>query len=113
MQTMLNTALPRVMQDLAIHENQAQWLITVYYLMIGITVPVAGFLIGKFTTRALFMASVGAFTAGTLIAGIAWGFPLVLTGRLVQGIGAGLLFPLFQTTILRVFPKEKIAQRWE
>lgn len=75
MQTMLNTALPRVMQDLAIHENQAQWLITVYYLMIGITVPVAGFLIGKFTTRALFMASVGAFTAGTLIAGIAWNFP--------------------------------------
>lgn len=109
MQTMLNTALPRVMQDLAIHENQAQWLITVYYLMIGITVPVAGFLIGKFTTRALFMASVGAFTAGTLIAGIAWSFPLVLTGRLVQGIGAGLLFPLFQTTILRVFPKEKIG----
>ncbi|OKP93917.1 DHA2 family efflux MFS transporter permease subunit [Paenibacillus sp. P32E] len=109
MQTMLNTALPRIMVDLRINENKVQWLITIYYLVAGITVPVAGFLVGRFTTRALFFTSVGLFATGTLLAAIAPEFGWVLTGRIIQGIGAGLLMPLFQTTILRVFPKEKIG----
>ncbi|NQX44003.1 multidrug efflux MFS transporter [Paenibacillus tritici] len=109
MQTMLNTALPRMMQDLGINEGRAQWLITVYYLSAGITVPVAGFLIGRFTTRGLFFTSAGAFAAGTLLAGSSSDFLLILSGRIIQGIGAGLLMPLFQTTILRVFPKGKMG----
>lgn len=109
MQTMLNTALPRMMNDLGIRETQGQWLVTVYFLMIGIVVPVAGFMIGRFSTRALFFASGGAFVTGTLLAAAAPGFAPLLGGRLIQGIGAGLLMPLFQTTILRVFPKERIG----
>lgn len=109
MQTMLNTALPRMMLDLGIDEGRAQWLITVYYLTAGITVPVAGFLIGRFTTRGLFFTSASVFAAGTLIAGISPDFILILGGRIIQGLGAGLLMPLFQTTILRVFPKGKIG----
>lgn len=109
MQTMLNTALPRMMQDLGIQESMAQWLITIYYLAAGITVPIAGFLVGRFSTRTLFFTSVSSFAAGTLLAGISTDFALILSGRIIQGIGAGLLMPLFQTTILRVFPKEKIG----
>ncbi|MBT2288519.1 DHA2 family efflux MFS transporter permease subunit [Paenibacillus albidus] len=109
MQTMLNTALPRMMSDIGMSENKAQWLITIFYLIAGIIVPVAGFLIGRFTTRALFFTSVVAFGAGTLIAGFATGFAFILSGRIIQGIGAGLLMPLFQTTVLRVFPRERIG----
>ena len=109
MQTMLNTALPRMMRDLSIEETLGQWLVTVYFLVAGIIVPVAGFLIGRFSTRALFFASGGAFIAGTLLAAVAPGFSWLLAGRFIQGVGAGLLMPLFQTTILRVFPKERIG----
>lgn len=109
MQTMLNTALPRMMSDLGIQETQGQWLVTAYFLVAGIVVPVAGFLLGRFSTRALFFTSAGAFIAGTLLAAAAPDFPVLLTGRFIQGTGAGLLMPLFQTTILRVFPKEKIG----
>ncbi|KGE18884.1 DHA2 family efflux MFS transporter permease subunit [Paenibacillus wynnii] len=109
MQTMLNTALPRMMTDLGIQEDKGQWLITVYFLVAGIVVPVAGFLLGRFSTRALFFASGAAFITGTLLAAVSADFALVLSGRLIQGAGAGLLMPLFQTTILRVFPKEKIG----
>ncbi|GJM70021.1 hypothetical protein HMSSN036_22370 [Paenibacillus macerans] len=59
MQTMLNTALPQMMQDLGISANRAQWLITVYLLVTGITIPVTGFLIRSYTTRTLFFVSVG------------------------------------------------------
>lgn len=109
MQTMLNTALPRLMNDLGIQENSGQWLVTLYFLISGIVAPVAGFLIGRFSTRTLFFASGGAFILGTLLAAVSRDFAFVLTGRFVQGVGAGLLMPLFQTTILRVFPKEKMG----
>jgi EmrB/QacA subfamily drug resistance transporter len=109
MQTMLNTALPRMMTDLGIQEDKGQWLITVYFLVSGIVMPAAGFLLGRFSTRALFLASVAAFITGTLLSAVSADFALVLIGRLIQGAGAGLMMPLFQTTILRVFPREKIG----
>lgn len=109
MQTMLNTALPQMMSDLGIQANRAQWLITVYLLVSGIVIPVTGFLIGKYSTRALFFASVGAFTTGTLIAGFSSEFAFILIGRIIQGVGAGLLIPVFLNTIIMVFPKEKIG----
>ena len=109
MQTMLNTALPQMMLDLGIQVNRAQWLITVYLLVSGIVIPVTGFLIGKYSTRTLFFASAGAFTTGTLIAGFSVDFTLILCGRIIQGIGAGLLVPVFLNTIILVFPKEKLG----
>lgn len=109
MQTMLNTALPQMMLDLGIQANRAQWLITVYLLVAGIVIPVTGFLIGRYSTRTLFFASVGAFTAGTLIAGFSFNFTIILIGRIIQGVGAGLLVPVFLNTITLVFPKEKLG----
>lgn len=109
MQTMLNTALPRMMGDLGIQETQGQWFVSIYFLVAGIIVPVTGFLIGRYSTRVLFFASGSAFVIGTVLAAAAPGFAWVLVGRFIQGVGAGLLMPLFQTTILRVFPKERIG----
>jgi len=106
---MLNTTLPQMMLDLGIQVNRAQWLITVYLLVSGIVIPVTVFLIGKYSTRTLFFASAGAFTTGTLIAGFSVDFTLILCGRIIQGIGAGLLVPVFLNTIILVFPKEKLG----
>ncbi|WP_150271418.1 DHA2 family efflux MFS transporter permease subunit [Paenibacillus tepidiphilus] len=109
MQTMLNTALPQMMEELGIPANRAQWLITAYLLASGIVMPVTGFLIGKYSTRTLFFVSVGAFTSGTLLAGFSYGFEWILCGRILQGVGTGLLVPLFLNTIIQVFPKEKLG----
>ncbi|WP_151736975.1 MFS transporter [Paenibacillus tengchongensis] len=68
-----------------------------------------GFLIGKYPTRGLFFASVGAFTGGTVLVGFSYGFEWILCGRILQGIGTGLLVPLFLNTIIQVFPKEKLG----
>ncbi|WP_246281415.1 DHA2 family efflux MFS transporter permease subunit [Saccharibacillus qingshengii] len=92
-----------------IRADRGQWLITVYLLVTSIVVPAAGFLVGRFSTRTLFFASGGAFITGTLLAAVSSGYAPLLAGRLIQGVGAGLLMPLFQTTILRVFPKEKMG----
>ncbi|QTH45673.1 DHA2 family efflux MFS transporter permease subunit [Cohnella sp. LGH] len=106
-QTLLNVALPVMMEDLGINANTIQWLSTGYMLVNGVLVPVSAFLIDRFTTRQLFMAAVGLFTFGTVICAVAPNFELLLTGRLIQAAGAGILMPLMSVIFLTIFPIEE------
>lgn len=106
-QTLLVTALPHIMSDLNIDATAAQWLTTIFMLVNGIMIPVTAYLIDKFSTRALFITSVGLFALGTLIAAVSPNFGTLLVGRVVQAAGAGIIMPLMQTVFLVIFPKEK------
>ncbi len=109
-QTLLATALPHIMDDLEINANTAQWLTTVFMLVNGVMIPVTAFLIGKFSTRALFLTAMGLFTAGTIVAALAPGFSVLMIGRIIQASGAGIMIPLTQTIFFVVFPIEKRGQ---
>ncbi|WP_156288714.1 DHA2 family efflux MFS transporter permease subunit [Oceanobacillus salinisoli] len=106
-QTLLGTALPHIMRDLQLDENTVQWLQSVFMLVNGIMIPVTAFLIGKFTTRGLFLTAMILFTLGTLLAAISPGFSTLLIGRMLQASGAGILMPLMQTIMMLIFPVEK------
>ncbi|WP_085523754.1 DHA2 family efflux MFS transporter permease subunit [Tuberibacillus sp. Marseille-P3662] len=106
-QTLLNTAIPKIMADLSVSANTAQWLTTGFMLTNGVMIPVTAFLIQKFSTRQLFITAMSLFATGTLIAAFAPSFPLLLIARIVQAAGAGIMIPLMQTVFLLIFPVEK------
>jgi DHA2 family lincomycin resistance protein-like MFS transporter len=106
-ETLLNVALSKIMDDLGILPSTAQWLTTGYLLVIGVLIPVTAFLIQRFTTRRLFLAAMGLFTAGTLLAAVAPGFAALLTGRVLQAAGTGLLFPLLTNVVFSIVAIEK------
>ncbi|AOZ94831.1 DHA2 family efflux MFS transporter permease subunit [Paenibacillus crassostreae] len=106
-ETALNVALSDLMQQLSISPATAQWLTTGYLLTLGILVPVSGLLLQWFTTRQLFITSLCFSIIGTILAAIAPSFEILLTARVVQAIGTGLLLPLMFNTILIIFPAEK------
>lgn len=106
-ETLLNVALSKIMDDLGIAPSTAQWLSTGYLLVIGVLIPVTAFLIQRFTTRTLFLAAMGLFTVGTLVAAIAPGFTVLLAGRVLQAAGTGLLFPLLTNVVFAMVPIEK------
>ncbi|WP_419158082.1 DHA2 family efflux MFS transporter permease subunit [Rossellomorea sp. BNER] len=109
-QTLMNVALPEMMIDLEISANTAQWLTTGYMLVNGVLIPVTAFLIERFTTRQLFLTSMGLFAAGTLICAVAPDFSILLLGRVVQAAGAGIIMPLLMIVILTIFPIAKRGQ---
>ncbi|UOR13985.1 MDR family MFS transporter [Halobacillus amylolyticus] len=106
-QTLLATALPHIMADLNLEANTAQWLTSIFMLVNGIMIPITAFLIGRFTTRALFLTAMGLFAVGTLICAIAPTFSLLMVGRIIQASGAGIIMPLMQTILFLIFPVEK------
>lgn len=109
-QTVVSPALPSVMAEMGVDAATAQWLTTGFTLVNAIMIPITAFLQERFTVRNLFIAAMGMFTLGSLLAG--WGpmFAVLLIGRLVQAAGAGILMPLVSTVLMLTFPVEKRGQ---
>ncbi|OZU87015.1 MFS transporter [Virgibacillus indicus] len=106
-QTLMITAIPPIMEEMGITANTGQWLTTVFMLVSGIMIPVTAFLLERFSTRQLFITAMSVFSIGTLVAGVAPDFPILLVGRVIQSVGAGVMLPLMQTVFLMIFPVHK------
>ncbi|MBM7644511.1 EmrB/QacA subfamily drug resistance transporter [Scopulibacillus daqui] len=109
-QTTMITAIPPIMKEMHVSANSAQWLTTIFMLVNGVMIPISAFLIERFTSRQLFISAMSIFAFGTLIAGFAPNFPILILGRIVQSSGAGIMMPLMQTIFLLIFPVNKRGQ---
>ncbi|MDI3327876.1 MAG: DHA2 family efflux MFS transporter permease subunit [Alicyclobacillaceae bacterium] len=105
-QTLLNVAIPHMMNEFNVSANTAQWLMTGYMLVNGVLVPISAFLMETFGSRALFMAAMAFFTGGSLLCGLAPNFAVLMAGRIVQAVGGGVLMPLVMNVFLAIFPPE-------
>ena len=104
-QTAVNAMMGGICADFGITEAVAQWLTTIYMLVLGITVPAVTFLSRKLPLRTLVLIALGLFAVGSLVSLIAWDFPSLLAGRVLQAISSGITLPLIQTIAMTRFPK--------
>jgi DHA2 family lincomycin resistance protein-like MFS transporter len=104
-ETIMSVAIPHLMSDLGVTASAAQWLTTAFLLTMAVVIPITGFLLQRFTTRAVFIAAMSLFSAGTLIAAIAPGFEVLLVARVVQASGTAIMIPLLFTTVLTLVPE--------
>src|SRR6188508_2424992 len=103
-ETTMGVAIPHLITDLGITAVAAQWLTTAFMLTMAVVIPISGFLLQRFTTRQVFIAAMGLFSLGTLIATLAPGFPVLLVARVVQASGTAIMMPLLMTTMMTVVP---------
>ena len=106
-ETLLTTALPKIMQDLNVDYTQVQWLITAFLLTNGIAIPLSAFITQRFTTRQVFITAVSIFLVGTLLGAVSPDFNTLLAARIIQALGSGMMMPLMMTTILDIFPPDQ------
>uniref|UniRef100_C5D2D1 Drug resistance transporter, EmrB/QacA subfamily n=1 Tax=Geobacillus sp. (strain WCH70) TaxID=471223 RepID=C5D2D1_GEOSW len=106
-QTLINVALPHMMNDFNVETSTIQWLVTGYMLVNGVLIPISPFLIAKFPTKKLFLSGMLFFAIGAFICSVSPSFAIVLIGRLIQAIGAGIIMQLMMVIMLNIFPPEK------
>ena len=106
-QTLLNVALPKINTEFNISASTGQWLMTGFMLVNGILIPISAFLFNKYSYRKLFIIGLALFTLGSLVCAISFNFPIMMSGRVLQAIGAGILMPLGSNVIVTIFPPEK------
>lgn len=108
-ETSLNIALPQLMQAFNVPTGTIQWLVTGYMLVIGIILPLSSLLTKWFSTRQLVITGLIAFIVGAIISAVAPTFGILLTGRMIQGIGTGIVLPLMFTVAMNVFAPDKLG----
>lgn len=106
-ETTMGIAIPHLNDDLGLAPEVGQWLTSAFMLAMAVTIPTTGFLLQRYTTRQVFLAAMCAFSLGTLICLVAPGFSLLLTGRIVQALGTGIMMPLLMTTMMNVVPAHR------
>jgi EmrB/QacA subfamily drug resistance transporter len=102
-QTIVATALPRVVSDLG-GLGSYSWVFTAYLLASTVSVPIWGKLGDIYGRRPLFMVAIPVFLAGSALCGLAQSMPQLAVFRAVQGLGAGGLIPLALATVANIVP---------
>lgn len=107
--TITNVSVPHIAGGLAISPSQGTWTITSYAVAEAITVPLSGWLAGRFGTHRLLLFSVAGFALFSVLCGLARTIELLVILRVFQGLFGGPLMPLTQILLLRIFPPEKMG----
>ena len=104
-ETIMINAIPRLMADLEVSAQAAQWLSTAFMLTMAAVIPVTGWFLQRVTTRAAFATAMGVFLTGTALAAAAPTFEVLLAARVVQAGGTAVMMPLLMTTLMTVVPE--------
>ncbi|MFG1706227.1 MFS transporter [Nonomuraea sp. M3C6] len=101
--TVINVALPSIGSGLDLDRAWLTWAVTAYTLCFGGLMLLGGRLGDAYGTRRILLAGLTLFTLASLVTGLATSGPVLIGGRLAQGVGAALLSPSALATITRTF----------
>lgn len=101
--TVVNIALPTIGAELSLDREALTWIVTGYTLVFGGLMLFGGRLADLFGRRRMLITGLALFTAASLAAGLAPTGPVLLGGRLAQGLGAALMAPAILSTVTTAF----------
>jgi MFS transporter, DHA2 family, multidrug resistance protein len=105
--TIANVSVPNIAGSLGISSTQGTWVITSYSVAEAIIVPLTGWIAGRFGPVRVFTCAMLLFGAFSAFCGIAQSLEFLVVGRIMQGLTGGLMIPLSQMLLLKIFPKDK------
>lgn len=91
--TIVNVAVPSIIEDLGITSSQAQWVQESYTLVFAALLLMFGRLADRWGRKLLFLIGVVVFMAASLWAATAGSGGELIAARLVQGVGGALMLP--------------------
>jgi MFS transporter, DHA2 family, methylenomycin A resistance protein len=109
--SIVSVALPAMQRGLHVSVAALQWVVDAYTLCLSALVLTGGSLGDRFGRKRLFLLGIGGFTAGSGLCAIATGYPMLITGRVVQGIAAAALMPGALAILGHSFPEPGLRAR--
>ncbi len=102
--TIVNVGLPKIMASFGVGLDKIEWVITAYMLAMAVALPTSGWLADKFGYKRLYFIGLFLFTLGSMLCGRSSDENMLITSRVIQGLGAGTIQPLGMAIITREFP---------
>jgi EmrB/QacA subfamily drug resistance transporter len=107
--SIVNVAVPTIMNVFNASTDSVQWVSTVYMLAMGVIVPLSGWLGDRLGYKRLYILSMAAFVAGSLLCGLSWNLNSLIVARVIQAAGGGMIMPTTMAMIYRMVPRDKIG----
>jgi EmrB/QacA subfamily drug resistance transporter len=105
--TIVNIAFPTLRREFGASLSQAQWVISIYVLALGVTTPVSGFLADRFGIKRMYLLGLAIFVISSFLCGLAPSLGWLIVARALQGFGGGISQPLGPAQLYRAFPPEE------
>ena len=83
---------------------------TGYTLALATVIPLTGWAADRFGTKRLYMLALVLFILGSIACGLAWNIGSLITFRVLQGLGGGMLMPLGMTMMTRAAGPARIGR---
>ncbi|MEC0232365.1 MDR family MFS transporter [Paenibacillus alba] len=108
--TAVNVALPKLQEEFKLlNLSLVQWTVIGYALAQAAVIPLAGWLSDRFGAKKIFLISVGLFTIGSGLCALANTVEMLITFRIIQGLGGGVVVPIAMAFIYRLSPPGKVG----
>jgi MFS family permease len=107
-ETMLLPALPDIINDLHISYSTSSWMLTSYLITGAVMTPICGKLSDIYGRKKMILIIMIIYILGTILGGVSNNILLLLSARVIQGIGISM-FPIAFGIIRDVFPPQKLA----
>ncbi|WP_197038446.1 DHA2 family efflux MFS transporter permease subunit [Billgrantia saliphila] len=103
----LNLAIPELMRVFDAGAARASWVMTLFLVAMGMTMPLTGFLAERWGAHRLYLFGLWLFLVASLLGALAGTLTWVLTARGLQGVAAGLMIPLSLPLIFAAWPLDR------
>lgn len=108
--TAMNVALSKLVIDFQTDLPTIQWTITGYMLATAAVIPLAGWLSDRFGAKNVFLTSILLFTVASVLCATPNSAEMLITFRILQGLGGGFVMPVAMAYVFRLSPPNKIGQ---
>ena len=105
--SMLNPTLPHFMELFEADAVAVSWLLTIFMVAMGMTMPVTGYLGDRFGKKRIYIIGLSVFTLGSVLGALSSTLPFIIMSRAIQGTAGGLMMPIAMALIFNSFPKEE------
>ena len=106
--TIVNVALPSLATDF--RTDSVEWVVLGYTLSLAVWIPASGWFGDRYGTKRVMMTAMGLFVAGSVLCGTAQSIGQLITFRVLQGVGGGMMTPVGIAMLFRSFPPAERAR---
>ncbi len=102
--TIVNVALPTIGREFHVRPDSVDTVAIGYLVSLSIFIPASGWLGDRFGARRMLLISIVVFTGASALCGSAQSLGQLVTFRIIQGFGGGLMVPVGMALLFRTFP---------
>jgi EmrB/QacA subfamily drug resistance transporter len=108
--TVIAPAAPHIAESFGVPSVSVNVAVTAYVLTVAVLIPISGWLTERFGARRIFMTAVAVFTVASAACAAAVSLPMLISTRVLQGVGGAMMVPVGRLVVLRTTRKPDLMK---